>query len=159
MVAGFVRDPLPTVEPVAASDPVESPVPPVAVPEPVAAPVKAPEPSYSGPVRVMPDVKKSAPVAPVPDVQKSAPVAPASYMTVDSARQVANTVWGLGNGARFSRANHFYGISADSVDTWLGYAQAMDGDQIKRGAVDPTPTEPALSPREARRRWGPDWIG
>jgi hypothetical protein len=109
---------------------------------------------------VVPDVKKPVPVPePVPEVQKSAPV---SSMTADAALQIARTVHGWGS---VDPASHFHGLSASSVDAWIGHAVAMgwvivdDNGQLRKGPVDPNPPAEALSPREARLRWGPDWIG
>jgi hypothetical protein len=82
-------------------------------------------------------------------------------MTRDSALQFAKTVWG---GVQVDRASHFRAINPSSSENWSAHAIDMgwvivDGDQIKRGPINPIPPEPALSRFEARTRWGPDWIG
>jgi hypothetical protein len=63
MIAGFVRDPLPTVEPVTAPLPAIELADDDHVPEPVSAPVPVRDPlPRSGPVRIMPAVERLPPV-------------------------------------------------------------------------------------------------
>jgi hypothetical protein len=170
-----VAAPLPVTE-LARDDHVSDPV---SGSEPVSAPAPERDPlPRTGPVRLMPAGERLAPVEEsVPDVKKDpgqagshvaasgglqpVPVEPVSELVSSGARQIASAVWERGE---LSKAVLFYRTAADSAERRLAHAVAMqwvvvDGNQVKKGPVNPVPTEPALSYREARTRWGPDWVG
>jgi hypothetical protein len=137
------------------SEPVSAPAEPVS--EPDSAPASVPESRpLTGPVRLMPGPAPVKEAAPVPE-RKPASVDP---MYRDSAFMLGRIVWERGP---IAVRDHFHGIHPSSVDKWISAATAagwivVDKEgRMKRGSVNPAPPPgPALSPLEARLRWGPD---